>query len=156
MKVIYPGSFHPPTTGHIDIIRRAARLFDEVVVAVMMNPEKKYLLPPQTRVQMLEDCLKDQPNVRVLCDGGLLAELAKREGADAILRGLRSGRDYEYEQPLAQANLMIGAPETIYISADPALAHVSSTIAADIAGHHGPLKGFVPDEIIDRVREAYR
>lgn len=155
MKVVYPGSFHPPTIGHIDIITRAAKLFDEVVVAVMMNPEKTYLFPPQTRVEMLQDCLRHVPNVRVLADDGLLAELCRRERADAILRGLRSGTDYRYEVPIAQANKVIGAPETIYITADPALAHISSTIATDIARHHGPLEGFVPAEIIARVQEAF-
>ena len=156
MKVVYPGSFHPPTIGHIDIIKRAARLFDEVVVAVMVNPEKTYLFPAEMRVEMLKECLKDVPNVRVLADGGLLAMLCQKEKADAILRGLRSYTDYGYETPLAEANKAIGAPETIYISADPALSHVSSTIVLDIARHKGPLEGFVPPEIIDRVREAFK
>ena len=156
MKVVYPGSFHPPTIGHIDIIKRAASLFDEVVVAVMVNPEKTYLFPAEMRVEMLKECLKDVPNVRVLADGGLLAMLCQKEKADAILRGLRSYTDYGYETPLAEANKAIGAPETIYISADPALSHVSSTIVMDIARHKGPLEGFVPPEIIDRVREAFR
>lgn len=155
MKVVYPGSFHPPTIGHIDIIKRAASLFDEVVVAVMMNPEKTYLFPPDVRTEMLRDCLRDMKNVRVVSDGGLLAELCKREKADAILRGLRSYTDYGYETPLAEANKAIGAPETIYISANPALSHVSSTIVLDIAKHRGPLEGFVPPEIIDRVRKAF-
>ena len=156
MKVVYPGSFHPPTIGHIDIIKRAARLFDEVVVAVMVNPEKTYLFPAEMRVEMLKECLRDVPNVRVLADGGLLAMLCQKEKADAILRGLRSYTDYGYETPLAEANKAIGAPETIYISADPALSHVSSTIVMDIARHKGPLEGFVPPEIIDRVREAFK
>ena len=155
MKVVYPGSFHPPTIGHIDIIKRAARLFDEVVVAVMVNPEKKYLFPPEERVEMLRECLKDEKNVSIVFDNGLLASLCIREKADAILRGLRSYTDYGYETPLAEANKAIGAPETIYISADPALSHVSSTIVMDIARHKGPLEGFVPPEIISRVRGAF-
>jgi len=155
MKVVYPGSFHPPTIGHIDIIKRAARLFDEVVVAVMVNPEKKYLFPAEERVEMLRECLKDEKNVRIVFDNGLLASLCIRENADAILRGLRSYTDYGYETPLAEANKAIGAPETIYISADPALSHVSSTIVMDIARHKGPLEGFVPPQIIDRVRNAF-
>lgn len=156
MKVVYPGSFHPPTIGHIDIITRAAALFDEVVVAVMVNQEKTYLFSAQERVEMLRDCLTQVKNVRVVADGGLLAELCKKEKADAILRGLRSYTDYGYETPLAQANKAIGAPETIYISADPALSHVSSTIVTDIARHHGPLEGFVPPQIIERVKNAFR
>lgn len=155
MKVVYPGSFHPPTIGHIDIIKRAARLFDEVVVAVMVNPEKKYLFLAEERVEMLRECLKDEKNVRIVFDNGLLASLCIREKADAILRGLRSYTDYGYETPLAEANKAIGAPETIYISADPALSHVSSTIVMDIARHKGPLEGFVPPQIIDRVRNAF-
>jgi len=155
MKVIYPGSFHPPTLGHVDIIRRAAALFDEVIVAVMANPEKKYLFPAQERVEMLRDSLSGLENVRVVSDGGLLARLCEREKADAIVRGLRSGADYEYESPLAQANRSIGAPETVYISADPALAHISSTIAMDVAKHHGPLGGFLPEMIIRRVEKAF-
>lgn len=155
MKVIYPGSFHPPTLGHIDIIRRAAALFDEVIVAVMVNSEKKYLFPAQERMQMLKDCLHGLENVHVTADDGLLARLCEREKADAILRGLRSYTDYGFEVPLAQANKMIGAPETIYISADPALSHVSSTIALDVARHHGPLESFLPPEIIHRVEQAF-
>ena len=88
MKVIYPGSFHPPTLGHIDIIRRAAALFDEVIVAVMVNSEKKYLFPAQERMQMLKDCLHGLENVRVTADDGLLARLCEREKADAILRSV--------------------------------------------------------------------
>lgn len=155
MKVIFPGSFHPPTLGHIDIVLRAAALFDEVVVAVMANPQKKYLFSAQERVEMLEECLRGVGNVRVLSDGGLLARLCEREGADAILRSLRSSADYEYEEPLARANAAIGAPETIYISSSPALAHVSSTIAMDIARHRGPLEGFLPEQIIGRVEAAF-
>lgn len=156
MKVVYPGSFHPPTVGHVDIIRRAAALFDEVVVAVMLNSEKKYIFSSKERVEMLRTCLSDVPNVRVLADDGLLAHLCKREHADAILRGLRSGSDYGYEVPIARANQIIGAPETIYISADPALFHVSSTIVMDIAKHHGPLEEFVPTQIIEQVQRAFR
>ena len=155
MRVIYPGSFHPPTLGHINIIRRAASMFDEVLVAVMMNPEKTYLFSPERRVDMLERCLSDLENVRVVADGGLLAELCIREKADAILRSLRSSADYEYEWPLALANHAIGAPETIYIQAEPSLMHISSTIASDIARHGGDLKGFIPAELIEEVRDAF-
>ena len=155
MKVICPGSYHPPTLGHIDVIRRAARLFDEVVVAVMVNAEKSYLFSAEERVDMLRECLADLPNVRVLADGGLTAEVCRREGADAILHGLRGSGDYAYEAPLAEANRRIGAPETLYLSASPALAHVSSTVAMDIARHHGPLEAFLPAPVIARVRRAF-
>lgn len=155
MKVIYPGSFHPPTLGHIDVIRRAAALFEEVVVAVLANPDKTYSISPAERVQMLQDCLAGLENVRVVADRGLLAVLCQKEGADAILRSLRSGADFEYEAPLAEANAAIGAPPTLYLGAAPALAHISSTIARDIAGHDGPLEKFLPEQIIERVRQAF-
>lgn len=155
MKVVYPGSFHPPTLGHMDVIQRASKLFDEVLVAVMMNPEKRYLFSAEDRMDMLRACSRDLPNVRVLADGGLLAELCKREGVDAILRGLRNDIDYGYEAPLAAANRALGGPETVYITAAPHLAHLSSTIAADVARHGGDLRGFVPEPIRERVARAF-
>lgn len=155
MRVIFPGSFHPPTMGHIALIRRAARLFDEVIVAVMHNPKKVGRISPQERVDLLRTCLVQEENVRVLSDDGLLAVLCQNQKADAILRGLRTGLDYEYEEPLAISNRVIGAPETVFLVSDPAYRHISSTIVADIAQHGGPIEGFVPSEILARVRSLY-
>ena len=155
MKVVLPGSFHPPTIGHIDVIRRAAALFDEVLVAVMVNARKTYLFSAEERVEMLRECLTDLPNVRVLADSGLTADLCRRERADAILHGLRDANDYAYEAPLAQANKALGAPETLFLPADPALSHVSSTIALDVARHHGPIEAFLPGPVCERVRRAF-
>lgn len=155
MKVIYPGSFHPPTIGHMDVIERASKLFDEVLVAIMMNPEKRYLFSVEDRLAMLRTCSQGLSNVRVVADGGLLAELCKREGADAILRGLRNEFDYGYEASLAAAHRALGGPETVYISATPHLAHLSSTIATDVARHGGDLRGFIPEPIREKVARAF-
>ena len=155
MKVLYAGSFHPPTIGHIDIISRASALFDEVIVAVMVNAEKKYTLSAQARVDMLKKCTAGMKNVTVVCDNGLQVDLCRRENVDAILRGLRSETDYAYEQPIAEANKAIGGPETVYISASPQYAFISSTIASDVARHGGDLSRIVPSEIIEEVTSVF-
>ena len=156
MKVIYPGSFHPPTLGHLDIIRRASTLFDEVIVAVMLNPDKRYLLTDEDRIRMLRECTKKIKNVRVIADDGLLADLCAREKADAILKGLRDAADYTYEAQMAEANRVLGAPETIYITSAPEYRHISSTIASDVARHGGNIALFVPAVIAESVGKAFK
>ena len=107
MKAIYAGSFSPPTNGHLDVIRRGARLYDELIVAVLSQREKQYLFSPEARRALLETITRDIENVRVVADTGLLVDVARREGADVILRGLRNGSDLLFEMQMAQANRTI-------------------------------------------------
>ena len=131
-------------------------LFDEVIVAVMLNPDKHYLLTAEERIRMLRECTQRLKNVRVISDDGLLADLCVRENADAVLKGLRDAADYTYEAQMAEANRALGAPETIYITSAPEYRHISSTIASDVARHGGNIALFVPEIIIESVRKAFK
>ena len=125
---IVPGSFDPMTLGHLDIIKRAADLYDRVIVAVMINDAKKYTFSMDERTEIARLTCKDIENVEVISDAGLLADLAKRVGACAIVKGVRDEKDYEYEKEMALYNAKKNPQaETVLLPCDPALAQVSST-----------------------------
>ena len=125
---IVPGSFDPMTLGHLDIIKRAADLYDRVIVAVMINDAKKYTFSMEERTEIANLTCKDIENVEVISDAGLLADLAKRVGACAIVKGVRDEKDYEYEKEMALYNAKKNPQaETVLLPCDPALAQVSST-----------------------------
>lgn len=155
MKAIYAGSFSPPTLGHLDIISRAAGLFDEVVVAVLSQAAKKYLFSPEERLEMLRAIVKDYPNVRVVSDHGLLVDVMRREGADVIVRGLRNSEDLTFEMQVAEANRQIGGVETLFLSCRPEYSMISSTIVRDCASHGAPIQGMVPAEIVEKIYDAF-
>lgn len=155
MKAVYAGSFSPPTLGHMDIIRRAAGLFDELVVAVMSQQEKKYLFSPESRQEMLCAATAGLTNVRVISDQGLLVDLVKRERADVIVRGLRNSADLLYEVQLAEANRKIGGVETLFLSCLPEYSMISSTIVRDCAAHGAPIESMVPHEIVGKIYDAF-
>ena len=148
---LFPGSFDPPTAGHADLIRRAARLFDRVYVAVMVNADKRPMFTSDERVGFLKACVKDLGNVEIVSDSGLTLDLARRVGADVLLRGLRGEGDAGFESQLAAANRYVGGIETVALFTDPALSFISSTIVRDVIRSGGPLKGLVPVEIEDRL-----
>lgn len=149
---LYAGSFDPPTVGHIDLIERAGRMFERVVVAVMQNPGKKGMFAPQERVELLKKCLADVKNAEVLCDGGLTADVARRVGAGVLLRGIRGEGDAGLESQLAQGNRHISGLETMAMFTDPRYGYISSTILRDILKHGGPIEGLAPDAIIGELR----
>lgn len=155
MKAVYAGSFSPPTLGHLDIIGRAAKLFDELVVAVMCQAEKKYLFSPEERLEMLRQITADMPGVKVISDQGLLVDLVKREGADVIVRGLRNPSDLMFEMQLAEANRKIGGVETVFLSCQPEYSMISSTIVRDCAGHGAPIESMVPAQIVGKIYDAF-
>ena len=155
MIAIYAGSFSPPTFGHLDVIRRGAAMFDELVVAVLSQQAKQYLFSPQARREMLESITAEFPNVRVVSDTGLLVDVARREGADVILRGLRNSSDLLFEMQMAEANRKIGNVETVFISCLPEYSMISSTIVRDCAAHGAPIDAMVPREIIGKIYAAY-
>lgn len=155
MIAVYAGSFSPPTFGHLDIIRRAAALFDEVVVAVLSQKEKHYLFSPEERKAMLLEITQGIPNVRVISDTGLLVDVVRREGANVIVRGLRNSADLLFEMQVAEANRQIGNIETVFISCLPQYSMISSTIVRDCASHGAPIDSMVPREIIGKIYAAY-
>ena len=155
MIAIYAGSFSPPTLGHLDVIRRGAEIFDELVVAVLSQQAKQYLFTPEARREMLESITAEIPNVRVVADTGLLVDVARREGADVSLRGLRNSSDLLFEMQMAEANRKIGNIETVFISCLPEYSMISSTIVRDCAAHGAPIASMVPEQIIGKIYAAY-
>ncbi|MGI6173434.1 MAG: pantetheine-phosphate adenylyltransferase [Christensenellales bacterium] len=151
MTVIYPGSFDPPTVGHLDIIQRASRLFDEVWVIAMVNEKKRPLFSPEERVGMLKTILRSLPNVRVDFSSRLLIEEYTSRGAQAILRGLRGTGDFLAEQPVSDAMLKMYGAETVFLKAEPEHSYVSSSLVKEILRFGGDISPLVPGEILSRI-----
>ncbi len=149
-KVIFTGSFDPFTIGHLDILRRAASLFEGVTVGVLVNREKQTAFTAEERCEMIRRVVEAEAfeNVRVESFSGLAVELAKRAGSDCMLRGLRDAGDLPYEQRLERLNLHL-APDiqTVYMAASPAYAHISSSAVKEICAWGGNLEGLVPAPI---------
>lgn len=148
MRAIYPGSFDPITNGHLDVIRRATRVFDEVIIAVMDNPQKEPTFPVEQRLEMIEKAIVDVKNVSVISDNGLTVELARKVGANAIVRGIRAITDYLYELQTATANMML-APEieTVFIVSKPEYSFISSSTVKEIAYYQGNFDTTVPEHV---------
>ena len=151
MRVLFAGSFHPPTEGHVDVIRTAASMFDGVIAAIMVNPNKKYTISAEERLSMLNRCLNGIPNAEAVIGTGLTAELALRLGAGALVRGVRTTADFEYELQMADVNRKLYGIETVLIPAKPHLGFVASSIVMDIARNGGSIAGFVPEIIEDDI-----
>ena len=156
MIAVYPGSFDPPTVGHLDIIRRSAALFEKVFVAVLINPTKKPMLPAETRRDLLSRCAANLPNVEVLADNALLADVTRRLGADCVVKGLRSEADYAAERSAAAAMQAMFGLETLFLPSDPSIDYVSASIAREMMTFGRVPKGLVPEEILDDVMAAFR
>lgn len=153
---VCPGSFDPVTTGHLDVIRRAAALFDHVVVAVGANLRKEPRLPAMERAKLIEKVTADMENVSVEVMEGLLVEFAREQGARAIVKGLRAVSDFESEFEQAQLNRkLFPEVETVFIMASSEHMFLSSSAVREIAGFGGDVRGLVPDGILETVREIY-
>ena len=142
---VYPGSFDPVTRGHLDLIRRGARLYDRLVVAVLVNPEKEPFLPEAERVELISREVRGESRVEVRAFRGLVAHLAAEVGAGWLLRGVRSAADLEFELPMAHSNHLLAEPgvETVFLPARPELAFISSRLVREIARSAGDLRPFV-------------
>jgi pantetheine-phosphate adenylyltransferase len=155
MKACYPGTFDPITNGHIDIIARAAQMFDEVVVLIMHNPSKKCLFSEEERKHFIEQSIAELPNadkIKVMIGSGLTVNYAASIGASAIIRGIRAVSDYEYELMQATANLHLNDKvETLLLIARPEYSFLSSSIVKEIAFYDGDISAFIPDVILDEI-----
>jgi len=143
-KILFPGSFDPFTLGHADIVRRALGLFDEVVVAVGYNEQKKGWMPVEERVEAIRRLYKDEPRVRVESYTGLTVDFAKERGITAIVRGVRTTADFEYEMQLADVNRRLTGIETILLPASPQLASLSSSVVRELAHFGHDISAFLP------------
>jgi len=154
MKAIYPGSFDPITYGHIDIIKRAAALVDELIIVIMMNDAKSGTFTFEERKEMVEHSIQDLKNVRVEIGSGLTVDFAKKVGAKLIIRGIRAVSDYEYEMQLATANMTLAYDiETIFLLSKPEYSFLSSSTAKTIAKNKGDLSCFVDPYVAKRMLE---
>lgn len=143
-RAIYPGSFDPVTLGHIDIIRRMSLIFDEVTVLAADSLKKSYFFTKDERVHLLNESLKDLPNVKVDQHRGLTTKYAEENSIKIIIRSLRGSGDWDLETSMAQANKKLAADiETMFVMTQPEFAHISSTIVKEVAANRGPLKDFV-------------
>ncbi|MCM3686691.1 pantetheine-phosphate adenylyltransferase [Kocuria rosea] len=148
-RAICPGSFDPIHHGHVEVVARAAALFDEVVVAVSTNPHKRYRFDQRQRLALAEESLAGIAGVVVEPMGeGLLAEYAARRGAVALVKGLRSGEDYAYEVPMSTMNRHLSGVETVFLPGDPRFLHVSSTLVKEVQGLGGDVAPFVPAPVL--------
>lgn len=157
MKIsIYPGSFDPITNGHIDIIERASKISDKLIVSVLNNVEKKSLFTVDERVQMIKESTKHFQNVEVDSFDGLLVDYAKSKNANIIIRGLRAVTDFEYELQLAQTNReLYNKVETLFLLTSIQYSYLSSSIVKQVAAENGDISKFVPDFVVNKLKEKY-
>ncbi len=152
-----PGSFDPVTLGHIDIIERAARHFDQIIVAVIRNPQKTgSLFSLEERQEMLKEVTSHLPNVRIEFFTGLLVEFAREHGADAIVKGLRAVSDFDYELQMAQMNQRLTGIDTFFLSTSPQYSFLSSSLVREVARFGGDVAGMVPEHVHERLVEVFR
>ena len=158
MKIaIYPGSFDPVTSGHLNIIRRAANIFDKLIVCVMVNSAKKPMFTREERVELIRRVTKDLPNVEVDGSNELLAEYAKRKGSCVIVKGLRAGSDFENEFQMAMINHKINPDlDTMFLTAEHQFMYLSSSTVKELGSYDVDLSDFLPEQIIPDFKERIR
>lgn len=146
-RALFPGSFDPITLGHYDIIKRGVKLFDEVVVAIGINAEKKYMFPQEQRQQFIEEAFKDQPKVKVVTYEGLTIDFCREIDAQFILRGLRNPADFEFEKAIAHTNRKLSKIETVFLLTASKTSFISSSIVRDVIRNGGDYSKLVPDSV---------
>ncbi len=153
---LIPGSFDPVTNGHLDIIERSSRTFDQVLVAVASNPRKAApLFTVEERVSMLEEVTRDWPNVRLRSFTGLLADFAVEHGVTAIVKGLRAVSDFDYELQMAQMNLRLSGVDTLFMPTALEHSFLSATLVREVASYGGDVSSMVPASVAQRLKERF-
>jgi pantetheine-phosphate adenylyltransferase len=153
LTVLCPGTFDPVTNGHLDIVRRAAGLFDRVVVAVVENPSKEPLFENAERVEMLREAVQGLDNVEVDSFAGLLVDYARNRGIPVIVKGLRAVTDFDYELQMAQMNRQLAEVETCFVPTSPKWSYLSSSLVKEVARFGGDVSSMVPEHVLRRLKE---
>jgi len=156
VRAIFPGSFDPITNGHLDVISRGMKLFDELIIAVGRSPVKNQLFTPEERVEMIAELITDMPVVSVECFDGLTVEYAAEKKADVILRGLRSLTDVQYEFQLAMTNRAVTGIETVFVMTSEQYGFTSSTLIREVATLGGDLSNLIPENVRDRLHHRLK
>jgi pantetheine-phosphate adenylyltransferase len=151
-KAIFPGSFDPITNGHYDIIKRSVSLFDEIIVAIGVNAEKKYMFSLEDRKRFIEEAFQDEPKVKVITYSGLTIDLCKKENAEFILRGLRNPADFEFEKAIAHTNRSLSKIETVFLLTAAGTSYISSSIVRDVLRNGGDISKLVPEAVYNKVK----
>jgi pantetheine-phosphate adenylyltransferase len=152
---LVPGSFDPVTNGHLDVIERVARYFDEVIVAVIANPQKVSLFSMEERESMLTEVLAHLGNVRVEFFSGLLVDFARDHGADTVVKGLRAVTDFDYEIQMAQMNQTLSGIDTFFLATSPSYSFLSSSLVREVARFGGDISTLVPPVVAQRLRQRF-
>ncbi len=153
LTALCPGTFDPVTNGHLDIVTRAAALFDRVVVAVVENPAKEPLFSVEERVTMLKEAVADLDAVEVDSFAGLLVDYAAHRGVGVVVKGIRAITDFDYELQMAQMNRKLRGVETCFVPTSPEWSYLSSSLAKEVARYEGDVGGLVPAHVVQRLRE---
>ncbi len=153
---IYPGTFDPVTLGHVDIIRRASKFFDRLVIGILVNKRKQPLFSLEERMEMLREVLTDLPNIEVRSFEGLQIDFCRQVGAEAIIRGLRTPADFEFELVMAQSNRKLCDDiDTLFLTTDARYSYMSSSAVRELIAFGAPVRGFVPEETARRIEEKF-
>ncbi|WP_053707880.1 pantetheine-phosphate adenylyltransferase [Streptomyces sp. NRRL B-3648] len=155
-RAVCPGSFDPITNGHLDIIARASRLYDEVYVAVMINKSKKGLFEIEERIELIRQVTTDYTNVRVEAFHGLLVDFCKQRDIPAIVKGLRAVSDFDYELQMAQMNVGLTGVETLFVPTNPTYSFLSSSLVKEVAAWGGDVSHLVPAPVVEALNERLR
>lgn len=150
---VCPGSFDPVTLGHIDVFERAAAQFDEVIVAVLVNPKKSGMFDLDERIAMIEESTTHLPNLRAQASQGLVVDFVRSHGLNAIVKGLRTGTDFEYELQMAQMNKHVAGVDTFFVCTAPKYSFVSSSLAKEVAGLGGDVSELLPESVNRRLAD---
>jgi pantetheine-phosphate adenylyltransferase len=146
-RALFPGSFDPLTLGHYDIIKRGVTLFDEVIVAIGINADKKYMFSLEERQKFIEDAFKDEPKIKVVSYQGLTVDFCKEIGVEFILRGLRNPADFEFEKAIAHTNRDLAPIETVFLLTSAQTSYISSSIVRDVIRNNGDYSKLVPESV---------
>jgi len=147
-KAVFPGSFDPITLGHVDLIYRGLEIFDEIIIAIGVNADKKQLFSLEDKIQQIKNSFINEPRIKVTSYKGLTIDFCKSVNSKYILRGLRNSSDFNYEQSIAQTNSSLSKIESVFLISSPQLAHISSTIVRDIIKNEGDCKNLVPKSVV--------